>query len=278
MLSTLAYARSVASAALFALVACSSSNFDVASGGGDSGPGSDDTSQGGDSTGADTTVDDTGKPRDTSVVDVPGPDGPPDGIGTGDAVGGEVTTTCPVGTACSSPTGSVSCVDLATDPKNCGLCNKAVCHGEMCVSGNPTCVPGYGACAAAGTGCLGCKDFASDILNCGACDKRCVAGEYCNAGACKLVATFGGCASGTTRCGPDAGPAGCADLQNDRDNCGACGTTCAPDEYCAKGSCVQYKSAPGCSSCPCGSCGSKFGTCCTYGPDTICSEGSCPAG
>lgn len=43
-----------------------------------------------------------------------------------------------------------------------------------------------------------------------------------------------GCNLGETQCG-----GGCANLQKSRDHCGACGTPCRADQYCAEGMCVD---------------------------------------
>ena len=42
----------------------------------------------------------------------------------------------------------------------------------------------------------------------------------------------------------------CVDLRTDEQNCGACGVTCAPDQYCAKGSCRPRCAIPGQVYCP----------------------------
>ena len=47
------------------------------------------------------------------------------------------------------------------------------------------------------------------------------------------------CAAGETTCAGTGGAANfCADIQNDRNNCGACGTVCAGNQDCAGGACV----------------------------------------
>jgi hypothetical protein len=81
-----------------------------------------------------------------------------------------------------------------------------------------------------------------------------------------------GCSLGERAC---AGA--CANLQNDRRNCGSCGVTCPPEEYCQAGTCkacdpplrlcggcVDLQTDPG----HCGSCGNV----CRSG---ICEDGTC---
>jgi hypothetical protein len=263
----LSFERNVASIALLSLtslVACSSSNFDVASSG-DSGGGGSDTSNDDSANVGDSNV------RDTNEGGTTSDSGSTEG-GSGDTVGTDGPSTCP-GTVCSTASGP-SCVDLNTDPLNCGACNKPVCHPDVCRAGSNACRPGYMSCDS--SGCLGCKDVKSDPTACGSCTNVCVTGQECIDGTCVVAAT---CTSGLTRC-PATDPtiAGCYDLQNDPQHCGGCGSACGPDEFCAEGGCVQYRSAPGCTACPCTTCEGKYGTCCVYAKNVVCTDGKCPAG
>lgn len=69
------------------------------------------------------------------------------------------------------------CVDLTSDPNNCGLCSNA------CSSQQPACCYGI------------CRNTSSDPNNCGGCGHSCNAGETCTGGIC---GTAGGyvCVSG----------------------------------------------------------------------------------
>jgi hypothetical protein len=58
------------------------------------------------------------------------------------------------------------CVDLTSDPNNCGLCSNA------CSSQQPACCYGI------------CRNTSSDPNNCGGCGHTCNAGETCTAGVC----------------------------------------------------------------------------------------------
>jgi len=58
------------------------------------------------------------------------------------------------------------CVDLTSDPNNCGLCSNA------CSSQQPACCYGI------------CRNTSSDPNNCGGCGHTCNAGETCTAGIC----------------------------------------------------------------------------------------------
>jgi hypothetical protein len=117
------------------------------------------------------------------------------------------------------------CVDLMTDPRNCGACGAAVGLLEVCAAATATCAPGIASCDAT------CTDTARDPDNCGDCGVPCLAEQYCT--------TEGG----TTGC-TDACPAGftpcdraCVDPLADRFNCGACGVACAPGQACRDGAC-----------------------------------------
>jgi len=113
---------------------------------------------------------------------------------------------CPKGKECctvgSNPkTGPVyGCVDLKTDPKNCGSCGN-VCEGAntSCEAGKCVCPSGGGTqcCDPGKTFCpnVGCVDLSHGIFNpdgygtdyCGACDDRCVngSGASCVQGKCQ---------------------------------------------------------------------------------------------
>ena len=128
-----------------------------------------------------------------------------------------------------------TCVNLATDPKNCGICGKVCAAGSTCVAGacvqQPvTCPPGRVNCA--GT----CVNLATDPKNCGICGKVCPAGSTCVAGACVQQPVT--CPPGQVNC---AGT--CVNLATDPKNCGMCGKVCAAGSTCVAGACVGKTSA-----------------------------------
>lgn len=74
-----------------------------------------------------------------------------------------------------------SCVDLASDPANCGACGSSCAASAVCSLGSCTdsCAPGLVDCGAA------CVTLATDPAHCGACDRSCGPGESCLFGQCQ---------------------------------------------------------------------------------------------
>jgi hypothetical protein len=92
---------------------------------------------------------------------------------------------CPAGmTACDG-----RCVDLRSDPDNCGRCDNECqeSHGQVCSSGKcaAKCAPTLSDCTGA------CIDKNTDPANCGACGLVCGCNQVCSAGVC---VTPGACA------------------------------------------------------------------------------------
>jgi hypothetical protein len=133
-----------------------------------------------------------------------------------------------------------NCVDITTDPQNCGGCG-TICNrtkGEAC---QPPGTPGGSAecrafCFSGQSNCSGtCRDTTTDTYNCGACGVPCPPGSACTpagpngTGQCGLV-----CQNGLFSCGS---PGTCVDRQRDNRNCGDCGTICPTGQVCAGGLC-----------------------------------------
>ena len=126
------------------------------------------------------------------------------------------------------------CVDLMSDPDNCGGCGETVPQGFECQSGVPacpettflcgeSCVPRGGTLA----NCSGsCVDLATDRDHCGACGVSLSPDEHCVDGkpACTTL----------TQCGNR-----CIDTRTDVDHCGGCDEACpaVPPEVGAEQSC-----------------------------------------
>ncbi len=117
-----------------------------------------------------------------------------------------------------------ACIDVSSDPANCGGCNISCASTQTCTGGQ--CLTKQ--CPAGKTLCGDtCVDVTTDGKNCGACGTACPDTEVCLFGSCALT-----CDVGLAKCN-----GGCVDLLKDHDNCGGCGKTCAVDETCASGLC-----------------------------------------
>lgn len=102
-----------------------------------------------------------------------------------------------------------ACIDLQSDPANCGACGGAVPTGGGCVSGAPVCTNGKTQCANQ------CVDLTSDPNHCGTCSTKLDSSQIC-------VKGKPSCDNGGTTCSGQ-----CVSLANDSSNCGQCGHACA---------------------------------------------------
>lgn len=160
------------------------------------------------------------------------------------------------------------CVNLQTDPNNCGACGNVCasgvcCLGQCCPAATPHCVNGVcSACPAGQTLCNGtCVNLKTNPYNCGACGNVCPpSAKYCVGGVCV-------CPAGDVLCNGV-----CVNLGNDPNNCGACGNVCAADKpYCQNYTCVGCSGRgsvcggshpPCCPSLTCQPCKGGFGELC----------------
>lgn len=178
---------------------------------------------------------------------------------------------CGESALCCDAGGTPMCTRPEVDENNCGACGYACSDGERCSSGLCLCESALGeqgqcqdgeACCSSS----GCVDFRTDPLNCGGCGLACGAGELCADGVCACGDTTG--AAGATACGDGSSCCGttpscvaaddplcvcgdtsclagqgccddvCISIATSRENCGACGVTCADGETCKGGTCV----------------------------------------
>jgi hypothetical protein len=203
--------------------------------------------QGGQGSGGRTDRGNSGGGRGNSGTPVQGTGGGGRGNqGNGTAPGGNTGGAQRAGDVC--PEGQTrcddECVDLQTDPLNCGACSLP-CASEL---GASTCIEGTCACSPGTTRCDDvCVNTARDPLNCGACGSECLDDTECVDGACAAAQTA--CPQDQTRCG-DA----CVDTTSDSANCSACGLACPAGEECRGSLCVPIGGGGGCKTgfTPCG--------------------------
>jgi hypothetical protein len=177
----------------------------------------------------------------------------------------ETTTGTATGPTCGSSLTLCDghCVDLSSDPLNCGACNES-CFGAECQAG--TCQTGTTiACPSGATQCGdGCYYLASDHENCGTCgyscfdDEECIGGT-CSSGSCVTCAEFI-----TPGSSPDGAPL-CEGLSQELYEvlveC-VCNGQCLPQ--CGDNACAGADLTPECQDCvtdTVNGCGNEFSEC-----------------
>jgi len=151
---------------------------------------------------------------------------------------GMADDTCVAGANCCAG----QCVDLISDPNNCGGCSlvcltganaSPLCSGGAC---SLVCDPGYDNCnGSPGDGCE--VNTQTDPNNCGACGNICPSALNSSASCISASCTFT-CNPGYADCNGLAGDGCEIDLSSDHNNCGGCGLACGVTQSCVASTCV----------------------------------------
>ena len=155
--------------------------------------------------------------------------------------------TCNGGPPCSGvqqccPSG---CVDIDTNPDNCGKCGLVCPTSYTCVAA--TCTPpaschGGPVCTGVDQCCsTGCTDVDTDPDNCGSCGNVCAYGAPCLGGVCQPTCNGGPVCTGVDTCCYT----GCVDTQTNPNNCGGCGYACPSGYTCVASTCTPPASCNG---------------------------------
>lgn len=123
---------------------------------------------------------------------------------------------CPEGQAACDG----ACVDVLSNPAQCGACGVSCGAGQECVEGACRCTNGLAACG------VECVDLQTDVAHCGACASDC-GDRFCADGTCADA-----CPADTTDCGGS-----CVRLDRNLANCGGCGNACGAGEACEASVC-----------------------------------------
>jgi len=104
-----------------------------------------------------------------------------------------------------------ACIDVTSDPVNCGVCGKICGAGEVCDKGTCT-----STCTAPLVSCGGaCVDLKTDPTHCGTCATKCGPTESCVAGACVPAITDAGTDSATDAGSDSESDAGGSDASSE---------------------------------------------------------------
>lgn len=133
-----------------------------------------------------------------------------------------------------------ACVDLRADFRNCGTCGqdcgRFVCQNAVCSHTVRPDGGGFGDGSVVMDGALG---DGSTTFDGGKLDGGPIGAGQADSGRFSADTGLPGCSIGEQAC-----VGGCVDPLVDPDNCGSCGTVCAPPQFCAQGACVIHCDPP----------------------------------
>lgn len=120
------------------------------------------------------------------------------------------------------------CINVLSDPLNCGMCERRCPDGYSCVDGM---------CGVVGCGmnagealCGGeCVNLQENPQHCGGCNRECGESANCVEGMCM-------CNEGLDYCLNT-----CVNLQSDLQHCGQCGRACSETQSCFEGECREAR-------------------------------------
>jgi hypothetical protein len=151
---------------------------------------------------------------------------------------------CGAGPACASGQTCCNntCVDVTSDPRNCGRCGALCRPGTMCAGGVCTIGPvgcGGGPPCGAGQSCCGdaCVTVGTDINHCGMCGRACPTPPNTNVVCAAVTCGVRVCVAGTADCNGTAADGCEVFLATDTNHCGRCGNRCAAGSSCEMGTC-----------------------------------------
>jgi hypothetical protein len=180
------------------------------------------------------------------------------------------------------------CVDLTTDPLNCGACNRVCpagpnaapsCASSIC---GLSCAPGFEDCN--GNPSDGCEaNLQTDSKDCGLCGRACTSLPNAFVACSKGVCGVGACNPGFADCNGFVADGCEANLGSDSQNCGACKKACGPTQTCTAaacacasaedtlcdGACTDFETDPN----NCGGCGDA----CVTGQKCVSGKCACPS-
>ena len=179
---------------------------------------------------------------------------------------------------CPRADGTTMCVDLQSDPGNCGACGKTCPAGTFCTmaaclpkeqlpAGGLPPTPVAMQCPPPGGNFDG-----GTMPPPGPCVPECPATMICSYGRCIQPGAAPVCPPELITCPGRGGEQFCTKILYDPSNCGTCGLVCAANTYCNMGKCELRPEPPPPSDAGAASCPAALATCSPKPGITICTD------